>query len=117
MIKKVTMYVDVPEEELLEDEYYRKEYKESLKDSTPEEALSMIVENYLNLVVQNCFCDEPYLIAKRFTVDDVTDDDKESFDYRKLVKDEFIQYPWWVNLIPIRWLRDKAKDWCWICGR
>lgn len=37
---------------------------------------------------------------------------------RELIEeDDFIQYPWWVNLIPIRWLRDKAKDWCWIYGR
>ena len=87
MIKKVVMYVDV-DDKLLEDDFSKKEYEEYLKESTPEEAASQVVENYLNLVVQDCFTDFDHINNHSYIVDDVEDEDKESYEYLKLLKDE-----------------------------
>ena len=87
MIKKVFMFVDV-DDKLLEDDFSKKEYEEYLKESTPEEAASQVVEDYLNLVVQDCFTDFDHINNHSYTVDDVEDEDKESYEYLKLLKDE-----------------------------
>ena len=88
MIKKVTMFVDVDEEELLkEDEYYKKKYEESLEDSTPEKAVSKIVDDYLNVVKQDCYLESEHIIGFSYTVDDVTDGDKEKHEYQRLAKE------------------------------
>lgn len=31
--------------------------------------------------------------------------------------EEFIQYPWWVKIIPVKCIREILEDWCWIYGR
>ena len=86
MIKKVVMFVDV-DDKLLEDDFSKKEYEEYLED-TPEEAASKVVENYLNLVVQDCFTDFDHINNHSYTIDDVEDEDRESYDYLKLLKED-----------------------------
>lgn len=86
-IKKVTMYVEVNDEEVLKDDYYKENFDWRIDEGdTKEEATLGTAEDALNMVMDNIFCDEKFVGNYEFEIDDVSEEDKEDYGYNQLVQ-------------------------------
>ena len=86
-IKKVVMYVEVNDEAVLKDDYYKESFDWYVGEGyTKEEATLATAEDALNMVMDNIFCDEKFVNNYEFEIDDVSEDDKEDYRYNQLVQ-------------------------------
>ena len=86
-IKKVTMYVEVNDGEVLKDDYYKESFDWYFGEGdTKEEATLNTAEDALNMVMDNIFCDEKFVGNYEFEIDDVSEKDKENHQYNRLVE-------------------------------
>ena len=85
-IKKVVMYVEMDDEEILADDHYKESYDELIEDGyTSDEAMSSTAEDALNLVMDSVFTDEHFICNWSYDVEDIRTEDKESYSYRSLI--------------------------------
>lgn len=85
-IKKVVMYVDVDDEELLKDDYYKEDLAWLRKEGyTAEEAKANIVDNFLNLEMDYIFSSSEKINHHVYEVNDPNDEDKDNPYYKELV--------------------------------
>ena len=85
MIKKVTVFVDVNEEELLKDEYYKEEMESLIKEGqTESEAKADIVEHYLELELDFIFQGRDVINHHTYEIDNVKKADKYDSAYIEL---------------------------------
>lgn len=86
-IKKVVMYVDVNDEEVLKDDYYKESFDWYFGEGdTKEKATLNTAEDALNMVMDNIFCDEKFINSYEFSIDDVSEEDKKDYRYNRLVE-------------------------------
>lgn len=86
-IKKVVMYVEVNDEEVLKDDFYKESFDWRVADGDSEEEATLgTAEDALNMVMTDIFCDEKFVGSYEFSIDDVSEEDEEDYEYNLLVK-------------------------------
>lgn len=86
-IKKVIMYVEVNDEAVLKDDYYKESFDWYVGEGdTKEEATLNTAEDALNMVMDNIFCDEKFVGNYEFETYDISEKDKKDYQYNRLVQ-------------------------------
>ena len=86
-IKKVVMYVDINDEEVLKDDCYKDSFDSWIKVGfTKDEAKSEVAGNVLESIMRDIFCDERFVNDYEYNVYDITGEDKEDYEYEELVE-------------------------------
>ena len=86
-IKKVVMYVEMDDDEILADDYYQEWYDEYTRDGySRNEAAHHIAESALELVMQDIFYDDRFVSNYDYDIEDVHDEDKSDLAYQRLIE-------------------------------
>ena len=86
-IKKVTMYVEVNDEAVLKDDYNKQSFDWYVGEGyAKEEATLATAEDALNSSMNDIFYDEKFVGNYEFSIDDVSEEDKEDYEYNQLVQ-------------------------------
>lgn len=84
-IKKVVMYVDVDDEELLKDDYFKESFDSWRKEGySDQKAKAAVVDNFLNLEMDYIFSNNEKINHHVYEVNDPKDEDKDNSYYKEL---------------------------------
>lgn len=86
-IKKVVMYVDMNDEEVLRDDYYKESFDWCVKNGmSKDEVKSNTAGDALESIMRDVFCDERFVNEYEYNVYDINEEDKGDYEYKELVE-------------------------------
>ena len=87
IIKKITAYIAVDEDKLFSEKTIAQKVEEDMKDGyTKQESLENRSVDSLETGLEYALASEYYVKDFEYAIDDIYEEDKESIEYRELIK-------------------------------